>query len=345
MVKKLIVAGALALATVSSVMLAAEPDQTLVVTSSNAAANQLLVYDSTGALVQALPTQGQGGVGGNAGGIATGYGLLAVVNFGSQSVSIFSRGDSGFELRDVLPTLSQPVSVAFGKDHLYVLGATLLESHRLERGSVRPDADGFVALLAADGSAAQVGVTGDQLIATEKSGAVEVVQLRDGAVAGPPTGVALPNDVRDTPFGLVTRGANAYVTIAHSDVIDLIKNGAIVGAAATGSNFPSGPGQQAPCWIALDGPFLYTSNSPSHSISRLVAGGRSLVLDLPVVAQTNGAPIDIAAGSGRLAVVESDGASASHLTQFRIDEDGNLTQIASTPIASAANGVVVVPGK
>jgi hypothetical protein len=41
----------------------------LVVTASNATMNQLLVYNSGGTLIQTIPTQGQGGVSGNAGGI------------------------------------------------------------------------------------------------------------------------------------------------------------------------------------------------------------------------------------------------------------------------------------
>ena len=35
----------------------------------------------------------------------------------------------------------------------------------------------------------------------------------------------------DTPFGLVTRGTNGYVTIAHSDEISLIKNGRLIALA------------------------------------------------------------------------------------------------------------------
>ncbi len=48
----------------------ADTDQNvLVVTASNATTNQLLVYNSGGALIQTIPTEGQGGVSGNAGGI------------------------------------------------------------------------------------------------------------------------------------------------------------------------------------------------------------------------------------------------------------------------------------
>ena len=63
----------------------------LVVTASNQATNQLLVYDTAGALVPSIPTGGRGGVSGNAGGIAVLGRTIAVVNFGSSSVSIFDR--------------------------------------------------------------------------------------------------------------------------------------------------------------------------------------------------------------------------------------------------------------
>jgi hypothetical protein len=343
--RKQLIVGMLGLLTAAGATIHAGRTPTVVVTSSNTTDNQLLVYDTTGALIESVPTLGQGGVSQNAGGIATNNESVAVVNFGSQTVSVFVRSDSGFELRQVVPTISQPVSVAFGKDHLYVLGTTTVESHRIGQGGIDVNADGSTALLAADSSSAQVGVTGDQLIVTEKSGTVEVVRLQGGAVDGIPASVELPADVRDTPFGLVARGANAYVTIAHSDQIALIKKGEVIALAATGSGFPTGPGQQAPCWIALVGPYLFTANSPSHSISRLIAGGQTIVLDLPVAANTGGAPIDIAAVGSLLAVIEADGGGASHVSQFRIDESGDLTPIASTAIASAANGVAIVGGE
>ena len=325
---------------IAGVVAAAEQNETVIVTSSNTADNHLRVYDTAGTLIQEVPTLGQGGASQNAGGIATSNGIVAVVNFGSQTVSLFSRGEGGFELRQTIPTGSQPVSVAFGKSHLYVLGTTTVESHRIGGDGVETAADGIAGLLAADGSAAQVGVVGDELIVTEKSGPIERVQLREGAVFGTPVAVPLPEGQSDTPFGLATRGSTAYVTVAGSDVVGVVKNGDPTAFAATG--IPGGAGQHAPCWIALVGPYLFTTNSPSRSVTRLIAGGANILLDAPVAAQTTGAPIDIDAEGDLLALVESDGGGASHLTQFRIDEDGNLTRTVSTPIASAANGIAIV---
>ena len=70
-----------------SALQAATDQDALVVTASNATKNQLLVYDVGGKLIQTVSTQGKGGAAGNAGGIEAKGSLVAVVNFGSQSVS------------------------------------------------------------------------------------------------------------------------------------------------------------------------------------------------------------------------------------------------------------------
>jgi hypothetical protein len=319
---------------------AADRQRPYVVTASNAVDNQLLVFDTAGALLQSVPTLGQGGASGNAGGIAANDDLIAVVNFGSQNLSVFSRSDAGIELRQTVASGSQPVSVAFGNDHLYVLGTTTVESHRIGDGWVEDAPDGVAALLAGDGSAAQVGVVGDELLVTEKSGWIESVRLRGGAIGGAAVAVALPADANNSPFGFATRGASAYVTIAGSDAVAVVNNRYVTDVAATG--IPGVSGQHSPCWAALVGPFLFTTNSPSHSLSRLIAGGPHITLDAPIAADFDGAPIDVAADRDLLAVVESNSDGNSHLRQFRIDDNGNLAPIASTALAGSANGVAIV---
>jgi hypothetical protein len=341
MLKKVAGATAVALLT-AGIVAAGERDKAVIVTSSNTADNRLLVYNTAGTLIQEVPTLGQGGASGNAGGIATSNGTVAVANFGSHTVSLFSLREEGFTLRETIPTSSQPVSVAFGKTHLYVLGTTTVESHRIGPDGVEAPADGTAGLLIADGSAAQVGVVGDALIVTEKSGAIGRVRLRQGAVSGMPVAVALSEGQSDTPFGLTTRGSNAYVTFAGSDTVGVVKNDRQTAFAATG--IPGGAGQHAPCWIVVVGPYLFTTNSPSHSVSRLIAAGANILLDDPVAAHTTGAPIDVAAEGDLLALVET-GDGASRLTQFRIDEDGNLTRTVSTSIPSVANGIAIVAAR
>ncbi len=314
---------------------AADPHDPLIVTSSNGVKNQLLVYDSGENLIQTLSTHGQGGVSGNAGGIETKGKLLAVVNFGSNNVAMFERDDNGFYFKQLVWTASSPVSLAFGDDHLYILGTTTVESHCIWGNDVSPSPDGVATLLKADGSAAQVGVLPGQLIITEKSNVIETVNLlAGGAVTGISTAVMnIPSNV-NAPFGLITRGNDAYVTIAHANEISLARNGDVLTVTSSGT-------QMAPCWLTLDGPFLFSSNSPSMTVSRYAVYGQKIVQDAAVVATFGGDPTDIDHAAGLIAVIDGFG-TISHLSIFHVDEDGNLTLKAVTTISGAANGVKVV---
>jgi hypothetical protein len=315
---------------------AAASNGVLVITASNATTNQLLVYNSSGALLQTVPTGGQGGVSGNAGGIEARGNLVAVVNFSSLNVSLFELGSDGFRMTQLIPTISSPVSVAFGNDHLYILGATEVESHRIFGSSVNPVPDGEVSLVVADGSAAQVGALPTQVVITEKSNMIETVNLLpEGAVGGIATPVQnIPANV-NTPLGLITRGDNAYVTIAHANEISLVRDGAILTVTNSGT-------QNAPCWLAVVGPYLFSSNSPSMSISKYAVFGPKIVQVSAVAATQNGDPTDIASGEGLVAVIAGSGA-LTYLSIFSVDEDGNLSllQPAAT-ISGAANGVAIV---
>ena len=307
----------------------------LVVTASNATANQLLVYNSGGTLIQTVPTGGQGGVSGNAGGIEARGNLIAAVNFGSLNVSLFERGSNGVQMTQLVPAIANPVSVAFGASHLYILGTTEVESHRMVGSSVDPVPDGEVSLVVADGSAAQVGVLEHQLVITEKSNMIETVDLfPGGAVGGIATPVKnIPTNV-NTPLGLVTRGDNAYVTIAHANEISLVRNGAILTITNSGT-------QNAPCWLTLVGPYLFSSNSPSMSVSKYAVFGQRIVQVSAVAASFSGAPTDIASGDGLVAVIDGSG-SLTTLSIFSVDQDGNLTLQTASTISGAANGVAVV---
>ncbi len=318
----------------SAAVHAANNPGVLVVTASNAAQNQLLVHDASAHLIQTLSTQGQGGVGGNAGGVTTHGDLVAAVNFGSKTVAVFSRAKQGLQFSQLVSSISSPVSVAFGHGHLYILGTTKVESHKVYGSHVDGNADGVVTLLLADGSAAQVGVLNTQVIISEKNNVIETANLLDdGSVSGIASLVKnIPQNV-NAPFGLVTRGNNAYVTIAHADEISLVRNDVVLTTTGSGT-------QHAPCWVALAGPFLYSANSPSMSVSRYSVYGQQIVQDVAVAATFNGHPTDIAAGAGLIAVIDGNG-QASHLSIFQVDEDGNLT-LQGVSTMSSANGVAVV---
>src|SRR5215471_4020900 len=152
--------------------------RTLVITMTNdTETNQIKVYDAdTHALLQTLSTRGKGGAGGNARGIRQfDRTLVAVVNNGSNSVALFRRDGDALKFEKLVTTSSAPLSVDFGNDHLYVAGATTVDSFVLHDNSVE-SLDGTTELalagggIPAAGQTAQVGVVNErQLLVTIKA--------------------------------------------------------------------------------------------------------------------------------------------------------------------------------
>lgn len=146
-------------------------DHAIVVTATNTSTNALLIYNTRGVLQATIPTRGSGGAAGNAGGIAQDHDQLAVINFGSGNVTVFSKDTDHLSLRfeKLIPALTNPVSVTFANHHLYILTTSYIESHRIDQNDVASVADGKSKLIVGDGSAAQVGALQGQLIVSEKA--------------------------------------------------------------------------------------------------------------------------------------------------------------------------------
>ena len=222
--------------------------RTLVVTMTNDPNdNQLRVYDAEShVLLQALTTHGKGGVGGNARGVKQYDGrLVAVVNNGSDNVALFRRDGDVLKFDKVVSTTSAPVSVDFGNDHLYVAGATTVDSFVLHQNSVE-SLDGTTELALAGGgtppagSTGQVGVINErQLLVTLKTdpdpGTVDIIALDRGAVSGSaPTAVAAPDGAL-APFGFATYpDGTALITLAHSNQDSLFRDGSFASVIAAG---------------------------------------------------------------------------------------------------------------
>lgn len=310
----------------------------LVTASNDPNVNELLLYSAEGKLLQKIPTQGKGGVAPNivGGGIAKNETLLAVINYNSQTVSLFKRQAGGLKHLQVIPSLSKPVSLVFGNNHLYILGTTTIESHKINGDYVEESPDGNSRLFVGDGSAAQVGLLTNQLIASERSRTIELIDLRDGIVTDKIQPVQLPPPPgNDTPVGLVTRGNTAYVTIAHSDKVGLVRDGKLIALVSPET-------QHAPCWLALTGPWLYSANTPSQSISRYRVTENTIVLDELIAAKVKeGLPSDMDAQDKILAVLNT-GNGMAQLSQYQIDDSGKLNLVNTTPTATTANGVAII---
>jgi len=323
---------------------------TLTVTMTNdPAGNRINVYDASSlTLLQTLATGGAGGASGNAKGVRQ-YGgeLVAVVNYGSGSVSIFGRDGDRLKLKQVVSTTSAPVSVDFGSSHMYVAGARTVDSFVLHGNSVGTR-DGTANLRIVEGGApptgstAQVGAVDDTtLLVTLKTdptpGTVDVVSLRNGAITGAtPTAVPAPANTL-TPFGFaVYPDGTAAITLAHSNNDGLFRDGAFVSTI--------GAGQNAPCWMTRFDKYLFTANTASKTISRLIGTGNNIFVDNAVAATipTGGAPTDLDAAEGLLAVIDG-AAGVSHMTVFDMNEFGELSAARSATIGPSANGVAIMP--
>jgi hypothetical protein len=324
---------------------------TLVVTMTNdPAANQIKVYDAgSRALVQTLSTRGKGGAGGNARGVKQYRGeIVAVVNNGSNTVALYKRDGSGLSFDKLVTTTSAPLSIDFANDHMYVAGATTVDSFVIRHDSVEW-LDGTASLELATGGAppagstAQVGaIDGRRLLVTLKAdpdpGTVDVVRLRDGAIVGAaPVAVSAP-DGSLTPFGFsVYPDGTAVITLAHSSQAGLFRDGAFTAVIdAT---------QAADCWSTRAGKYVFTANTGSKTISRLVGTGNNIFVDASVAATiaTGGAPADIDTDQGVLGVIDH-GAGQSHLSLFTFTRFGELTA-SGAPInvgVANANGVAIV---
>jgi len=327
-------------------------DVTLVVTMTNdPETNQIKVYDAnTRVLLQTLSTHGKGGVGGNARGVKQLDGtLVAVVNNGSNTVALFKRDADRLRFDGVVPTSSAPVSVDFGNGHLYVAGATTVDSFVLHENSVQ-GLDGSTNLALAGGgvppvgSTAQVGVTGErQLLVTLKTdpdpGTVDIVSLDRGAVTGSPTAVSAPPGTL-TPFGFATyQDGSALITLAHSNQDGLFRDGAFASVIAAG--------QAASCWMTRVGKYVFAANTGSRTISRLVGTGNNVFIDASVAANVpTGSPADIDGRAGVVGVIDH-GAGQSHLSLFSYNQFGELSP-AGAPILVGvpdANGVAILPAR
>jgi hypothetical protein len=239
------------------------------------------------------------------------------------------------------------VSVDFGPDHLYVAGASTVDSFVLHQNSVE-SLDGTTDLALAgggappEGSTAQVGVVDvTQLLVTLKTdpdpGTVDVIELDRGRIRGSaPAAVSAPSGTL-APFGFATYpDGTALITLAHSNHDGLFRNGSFTSVIAAG--------QAASCWMTRAGKYVFVANTGSRSISRLVGTGANIFVDGLVAAQIpTGAPADIDADSGALAVIDH-GTGQSHLSVFAYDQFGELeaTGPSITVDVPDANGVAIL---
>jgi hypothetical protein len=318
----------------------------LFLTITNAATNFLAVVNTRTREVDYVPTGGMGGAGGNAGGVAVNGKLAAAVNFRSSDVTIFVRKGNSMQPVQKVKTTSQPLSVAFGHDHLVVLGMTTAESFPVYGDTVGPN-DGIVPLFKADGSAGQIVAFAGGVVYSEKSGSVAQIALSGGAagLSGPSIPILLPAAPdNDTPYGLAARGANVYLSIAHSNLEALIVKGGIVSTAIGPLPFKNSSGAllHAPCWNTLAGQFLYSADSPGKQLLRYLVSDGHIFFDKGAAATFSGAPTDLDAQGGLLGAIDGGDGVNSNVSIFDLDGEGELTLRFALKIAGPINGAAIL---
>jgi hypothetical protein len=201
----------------------------------------------------------------------------------------------------------------------------------------------------ADKTAAQVVSYNGGVVYSEKSGGMTQLGVATSGAAGlsgPGISVMLPAAPNnDTPFGMVARGANVYATIAHSDLETLVVNGQIVSMAAGPTPYKDQAGNftHAPCWNAISGQFLYSSDSPGKQILRYLVSDSNVFFDKANVARLAGAPTDLDAEGSMLGVIDSGDGINSNASVFDIDSEGELTLRFGVKIPGAINGAAIMP--
>jgi hypothetical protein len=312
--------------------------------TNNPSGNDVVVFElnteGTGSLnmVNMLSTGGNGGGASitNAGILQFNYGLGAVANYGSNTVTQLVREGEFIGIGQTI-NLAQgclkPDSVALSRNQLYVVGATCAETHAWPSGQV----DGPVVSLS-DHSAAQIAVGNTWAAVTMASGSLLQLPLTwRGTLSGTSKSIPLQMDADSVPLGEAFWGDILGFTPAHSEEnFAIVNNG--VEYPIPGTPFSSG---QAPCWVAKGaGNIWYTGNSPGMTISIFFSDGQGGAFYKSVPLPGSPTDITVSPDGKLLAVIYSAGGEA-YVAVYSIDGYGDLTAVATSSSVGVAsfNGV------
>jgi 6-phosphogluconolactonase (cycloisomerase 2 family) len=299
--------------------------------TNQTAGNAVIVYsaDPGGGLTQiaSVPTGGTGtGTSpGSQGGVTLGDNgrLLAVVNGGSNSVSVFSVDFSG-QLRLIDTTSSggiDPISVTINGLWVYALNAGSSTTPANIAGSnlFFPNPVGAQPLNAAASSPEQISYTpnGRDLLVTEKaSNTIDVFPVNFFGLAEPAVTTTVATGTG--PYGFAFN-QNGDAIVSDAGISSLSSFSVNLNGTLTAISGPVSDGQAAPCWVALtsNGREAFTANAHSGNVSAYtVAPNGSLSLLSPAVqTSVNVGDTDLAvAGNSTLYISDQPNFDASTIT-------------------------------
>jgi 6-phosphogluconolactonase len=265
--------------------------------------------------------------------------FLFVVNAGDNTVSVFSvhyPAASGriLTLDDVAGAQGvQPVSVTVHGAFVYVLDAGNATAPGNIAGFFLTPSGQLVPIPGSVQPLSAASPTGPAEIAFNPAGTVLAVTEEDtslidtyplsvwGAAQLP---VVTPSN-GSTPYGFAFSEQGALiVSDAGSGALSsyaVAQNGRLT--VVSGS---VGDGQLAPCWVAIYGPYAFTTNAHSSTISTYQVGGRgTLSLLSAVAASTGAADTDMAIGGPHGQYLLVYDAGAGEIQDFAIGGGGSLS--------------------
>ncbi|WP_405793400.1 lactonase family protein [Streptomyces sp. NBC_01506] len=277
--------------------------------------------------------------------------LLYAVNAGSNTLTVFAVDGERLHRKQVISSGGTfPVSVTTHGDRVYVLNARKggsIQGYRLTTKGLERVKTWHRALHLDTGTApefthtpGQVAFTpdGSRLVVTTKAGgnSIEVFHLdRTGAPAAKPV---VNSKAGSVPFGVTfdrrerlvvaDAGPNTVLTFRIEKRGDVT----LLDDIATG--------QQATCWIVRAGDRFYVSNAGSNTLSGFWQN-RGAHLEALGNTPTGAGTVDAAVSpDNRYLYVQTGGKGA--VDGFRVNANGSLTKISTTPVPDAVGGEGIV---
>ncbi|QXE33723.1 lactonase family protein [Streptomyces sp. GMY02] len=279
------------------------------------------------------------------------HNLLYAVNAGSDSVTVFSVDGERLRRKQVIHSGGTfPVSVTVHQDRVFVLNARKggsIQGFRLTEEGLRRVPEWHRALRLNTAATpeflhtpGQVAFTpdGSRLVVTTKMGGNSIVVFPVAPSGAPAPRPVVSSKSGSAPFGLTfdrrgrlvvaDAGPNAVLTFRIEKDSDVTLLDDIL------------TGQQASCWVVRAGNRFYVSNAGSNTVSGFQQTREAHLRALGNTPTGTGTVDSAVTPDNHFLYVQTGGVGA--VDGFRVNDDGSLTKISTTPVPDAVGGEGIV---